>query len=370
MDLNVLLNTTSDGVAVTDAAGNFIFSNRAHCSLFGYELESELIGDSWRVLYPQDEIARLEETALPALGEFGHWQGVMQAKRCDGSFFNERLSLSMLADGGILCICNELTDDQLWQSKLGQTWHKRSEEMEQRGRLFSLANHEMRAPLASILLAAEMLNLPATAADSEKRGKLIKEIRQQALRVGGLMDKFLFLGRQFSGVLPFSPVETDLRVFLRGLLLDDWGLPKDMSDCVDYDLIGELPIRVFDPVLFRHCLENLISNAAKYRLAGTPVRLEIDASRAGMILFSVTNSGPIPEPEIAEHVFEPFFRHDYCGFEMLQGSGLGLYLVRECVHTHGGEVRMEPLVDGVRISGFLHANGVTDEPFTEVSSDE
>ena len=361
MDLNLLLNTTSDGVAVTDAEGNFVFFNQAHCSLFGYELESDLIGVSWRILYPQDEVARIEASAMPTLMETGHWQGLMQAKRRDGSLFNERLSLSMLADGGILCICNELTDDQLWQSKLGQTWHKRSEEMERRGRLFSLANHEMRAPLASILLAAEMLNLPATAENADKRGKLIKEIRSQALRVGGLMDKFLFLGSQFSGVLPFSPSRTDLRVFLQGFLTDDWGLPKDACHCVKYHLIGEHPIRLFDAVLFRHCLENLLSNAAKYRLAGTPVHLEIDASGADKICFTVSNQGPSPEPAVAAEVFEPFFRHDYTGYEMVQGSGLGLYLVRECVRTHGGEVRMEPLSDGVRIAGCLHAPCLLDE---------
>lgn len=232
MDLNLLLDTTSDGVALTDANGNFTFFNQAHCALFGYDQASELMGSSWRVLYPQEEITRLEKVALPALAEIGHWQGLMQAKRRDGSYFNERLSLSMLADGGVLCICNELTEDQLWQSKLGQVWHKRSEEMEQRGRLFSLANHEMRAPLASILLAAEMLDLPSAAENPEKRTRLIKEIRSQALRVGGLMDKFLFLGSQFSGVLPFSPTTTDLRVFLQTLATQRWGLPSDSADCV------------------------------------------------------------------------------------------------------------------------------------------
>lgn len=355
MDLDVLLNTTSDGVAVTDAEGNFVFFNRAHCSLFGYEQDADLIGVSWRVLYPDDEVARLEATAMPALMEKGHWQGLMQAKRYDGSFFNERLSLSMLADGGILCICNELTDDQLWQSKLGRTWHKRSEEMEQRGRLFSLANHEMRAPLSSILLAAEMLNLPTTAENPDKRGKLVREIRSQALRVGGLMDKFLFLGRQFSGVLPFTPTETDLETYLRDCSQEHWGLPKSSADQIESQLSGAHTIRILDPVLFRHCLENLISNAVKYRNAGTPIRVEVDAGRDDVLFFSVSNQGPSPDPLVANHVFEPFYRHDYEGYEMVQGSGLGLYLVSECVQAHGGEVRMEPLADGVRISGFLQA---------------
>jgi hypothetical protein len=263
-----------------------------------------------------------------------------------------------------------LTEDQLWQSKLGQSWQKRSEEMERRGKLFSLANHEMRAPLASILLAAEMLNLPATAESPEKRGRLIKEIRSQAMRAGGLMDKFLFLGSQFPGVLPFSPVGTDLRFILQSFLADDWGLPKDAFHCVRYHLRGRHLLRVCDPVLFRQCLENLILNAAKYRLAGTPVLLEIDASGAEQICFSVSNQGPSPESSVAAEVFEPFFRHDYAGYKMLQGSGLGLYLVRECVRTHGGQVQMEPLADGVRVSGCLLAPCVADESPLASETDE
>jgi two-component system sensor histidine kinase RstB len=98
--------------------------------------------------------------------------------------------------------------------------------------------------------------------------------------------------------------------------------------------------------------------------------LEIDASGADKIHFTVSNQGPSPEPAVAAEVFEPFFRHDYTGYEMVQGSGLGLYLVRECVRTHGGEVRMEPLSEGVRIAGCLHAPCLSDESPPVSATDE
>jgi PAS domain S-box-containing protein len=355
MDFNLLLNTTSDGISVTDADGIFTFFNAAHCKLFGYDDSTELIGRSWRVLYPEDEIERLETTALSALQQDGHWQGLMQAKRRDGSLFNERLSLSELADGGILCICNELTEQQLLQSKLGQSFNQRSEDMERRGRLFALANHEMRAPLSAISLAAELLGLPANIKNTEKQIKFAEQIRDQAFRVGELMDKFLFLGSQFSGVIPFSPVETDLHAFLNNFAKQNWGVVNDSADGVEYILKGKNSRRLLDPVLLKHCLGNLLSNAIKFRKVNTSVKLHVDFSEPDKVSFSVTNQGPSPDAEIAAQLFEPFFRYDYSGSSVVQGSGLGLYLVRECIRSHGGAVAFVPIADGVRVEGYVLA---------------
>lgn len=359
MDLNILLNTTSDGVAVTDAQGKFTFFNRAHCALFGYDDDVHLLGQSWKVLYPDEEIQRIEAKALPALAKTGHWQGLMQAKKRDGSLFDERLSLSMLTDGGILCICNEWSEEQILESKLGQAWNKRSEEMERRGRLFSLANHEMRAPLTSILLATEMLGLPHNTENPKKHDMLIRQILSQVSRVGDLMDKFLFLGGQFSGVLPFTPETTDLRAFLKQYESENWGLQdRGGAAKVVASIRGDLFERTLDPTLLKHCLGNLLANAVKYCDERTDIELILDLTDPDKLNFSVYNRGPTPEPETMSNLFEPFARHEYPEAPQAHGSGLGLYLVRECVRAHGGDVAFEALKDGVRVSGWLLTSNV------------
>jgi PAS domain S-box-containing protein len=370
MDLDLLLNTTSDGISVTDVEGNFTFFNAAHCKLFGYDESAELIGRSWRILYPRDEIERLEAEAFSSLQQTGHWHGLVQAKRRDGSLFHERLTLSELSEGGVLCICNELTEQQLLQSKLGQSFYQRSEEMERRGRLFALANHEMRAPLSSISLAAELLGISANVKNAAKRAKLIGQICDQAFRVGELMDKFLFLGSQFSGVLPFSPVETDLHAFLDNFAKQNFGVVNDAADRVEYTINGENSRRLLDPVLLKHCLGNLLSNAVKFRDVNTPVNLHIDCREPDKVSFSVTNQGPSPDAEIAAQLFEPFFRYDYSGASVVQGSGLGLYLVRECVSSHGGAVAFVPIADGVRVEGYVLAACVEEKMPIAVTANE
>jgi PAS domain S-box-containing protein len=355
MDLDLLLNTTSDGISVTDSEGNFTFFNRAHCQLFGYTDKTELLGRSWRILYNEDEVKRLEEEALKDLNIKGHWQGLINAKRRDGSLFLERLSLSKLADGGILCLCNEFAEDLFLNSKLGKSMSERSEDMERRGRLFSLANHEMRAPLSSISLASQLLSLESNMRDDSKRPKLLQQIREQVFRAGELMDKFLFLGCQFSGALPYSPRETDLRIFLENFDKEKYGLECSGDTNIACTLDGEFSVRLLDPILFKHCLGNLLSNAVKFRKPDSTIELHLNLHHRDRFYFSVRNEGPVPEPDTAANLFEPFFRCDYSGFPAKQGSGLGLYIVLECVKTHGGDVRIIALEDGVKVEGFMYA---------------
>lgn len=355
MDANFLLQTTTDGVAVTDSDGLFVYFNKAHRELFGYADNHEMIGMSWRTLYPDDEVRRIETIAFPALANRGHWQGILQARRADGSLFNERLSLSMLADGGILCICGEFTDEQLLQSKVGRMWQDQSLEMERRSRLFSIANHEIRSPLASILLASEMLKLQSGDSKAAKFAKWVDEIRNQAVRVGEMMDKFFFLGRQLSGALPFEPLETDLAELFDSLAAKDWNQHEPMRDVVKCRMKGKFTIRNVDSVLLHHAMGNLVSNALKYRNQDTLVKVLVDATHPDRLELGVENAGPKPDSDSMNNLFEPFHRHAYPTHAEAKGSGLGLYIVKECARAHGGDAWMNHTPDGVCVRMCLPA---------------
>ncbi len=97
------------GLAVTDAEGNYLYLNREHLRLFGYQSEAELIGRSWKVFYGEATIRYIEETVFPLLQAQGHWTGQLVAKRKDGSEFHEGLTLSRLPGGGIVCNCQDVS---------------------------------------------------------------------------------------------------------------------------------------------------------------------------------------------------------------------------------------------------------------------
>ena len=117
------IEATIDGIAIL-RDNKFIFLNKAHIQMFGYDTAEELIGKYWTELYKLDEIARIEQKVFPILGETGYWRGEAIAKRRDGSIFNEEVSLTITHDGELICVCRDITEGKKAQAKLQESEQK------------------------------------------------------------------------------------------------------------------------------------------------------------------------------------------------------------------------------------------------------
>jgi PAS domain S-box-containing protein len=107
-----------DGIAILDAAGQYIYLNSAHMQLFGYTQPDELLGKTWQHLYYPEEIARFQVDVFPALAQNSHWQGEATAKRQDGSTFAEEVSLTLIEGGGLICVCRDISDRKRSEEQL------------------------------------------------------------------------------------------------------------------------------------------------------------------------------------------------------------------------------------------------------------
>jgi diguanylate cyclase (GGDEF)-like protein/PAS domain S-box-containing protein len=99
-----------DGMALLDEAGKYVYLNRAHAKLYGYENAGELIGESWKTLYDSDILQRFEQEIMPEFGRRGNWHGEAVGTRKDGSKFPQELSLTATADGGLICVVRDITE--------------------------------------------------------------------------------------------------------------------------------------------------------------------------------------------------------------------------------------------------------------------
>jgi PAS domain S-box-containing protein len=104
------MESAVDGMAILNTQGEFTYLNSAHARIFGYEDPSELIGKSWRALYDPVEVAMFESGTMPQLLAKGVWRGESRARRRDGSFFPQELSLTLLENGGFVCICRDIDE--------------------------------------------------------------------------------------------------------------------------------------------------------------------------------------------------------------------------------------------------------------------
>jgi len=205
---------------------------------------------------------------------------------------------------------------------------------ELKSKFLSMASHEFRTPLATILSSSELLERYAERIDPEEKASLLHSIESGAKRMNELINDVLTLGRAESGVLRLNPARLDLRELCQRVVRE-FRIALGRAHMVRLNDRFDLPAVEMDERLLRHILENLLSNAAKYSPEGSEIIVTL-ARRAEEVLIDVQDQGiGIPEPDQAR-LFETF--HRASNVENRPGTGLGLAIVRKAVDLHGGSI--------------------------------
>ena len=106
--LKKALDHSMDGIAMLDASGNYFYLNHEHIVMFGYEKEEELRGKNWQFIYGEDEIERINTSVFPELIQKKHWRGETLGKSKTGEPVPQEISLTLLENGEIICICRNI----------------------------------------------------------------------------------------------------------------------------------------------------------------------------------------------------------------------------------------------------------------------
>lgn len=104
------IQTAHDGMAILDADGLYLYVNKAHAEIYGYDKPDDLIGKSWEVLYDSDQLKRFHKTVIPTVYRKGSWIGDAIGKRRDKTKFPQEVSLTKLDDGGLVCVVRDTTE--------------------------------------------------------------------------------------------------------------------------------------------------------------------------------------------------------------------------------------------------------------------
>lgn len=200
----------------------------------------------------------------------------------------------------------------------------------------TLITHDLRQPLSSILGFASLL-AQREDLDPSIRQKLsvISSASRRLVRISrDLLDASLMDASQLS----LERTSTDLCELARGLVDE---ISRE-SDEIPIRLLAasDLPRAHVDPVRIEQVLENLLSNALKYRRAGSEVVVHIE--RAGEELrLHVQNECEGLDPADLDRIFTRFYRGENAQRTAAPGMGLGLYICRALIEAHGGRIWAE-----------------------------
>lgn len=112
------MEAASDGIAILDSEEKYIYLNQSHASIYGYDDPSELIGKSWQMLYREPELTRFRQEIMPKFSVMGKWRGEAVGLKKDGSTFPQHISLTALAEGGLVCIVHDISERKQAEEKL------------------------------------------------------------------------------------------------------------------------------------------------------------------------------------------------------------------------------------------------------------
>lgn len=223
------------------------------------------------------------------------------------------------------------------ERELRRAYEREKELSELKSRFVSMASHEFRTPLSTILSSADIIEAYQKTEQQERREKHTNRIKSAVANLTGILNDFLSLSRLEEGKIQHQPVEFEISHFCHEEVIDELqGLLKE-GQRIRCHGIEERKVYL-DKKFLKNILFNLLSNAIKYSDPGDPIDLTMFLKN-DQLLITVQDRGiGIPEEE-QQHLFTRFFRAH--NVENIQGTGLGLNIVKKYVELMNGHITFE-----------------------------
>jgi PAS domain S-box-containing protein len=223
------------------------------------------------------------------------------------------------------------------EKQLTTALEKEKELNELKSRFVSMASHEFRTPLSTILSSADLIEAYQKEEQQKKRLRHTQRIKTSVANLTSILNDFLSLSRLEEGKLSFNPSEFELTAVWKEVEEGVQGMLKKGQQ-LNIKGLEQIPDLNTDRRILQNIFYNLLSNAIKYSGEGQPIDCRVHCKN-GDLKIAIQDYGiGIPESE-QQHLFTRFFRAH--NVENIQGTGLGLNIVKGYVDLLGGHITFE-----------------------------
>jgi signal transduction histidine kinase len=265
-------------------------------------------------------------------------------KKVNGEHFWAKMFITMnaektLAQTVVVDITRQIRFQEELEAKviertreLTESLSREKELNQMKSHFVSMASHEFRTPLSTVLSSASLLEMYTETAQQEKRMVHINRINAAVANLTDILTDFLTLEKLNKGFVETEHVIFNLPEFMETLVADMEGMLGKKNQRIAYAHRGE-PVIEQSKTILRNILLNLLSNASKYSTEGKEI--QVTSSVAGNLLtFTVKDKGIGIPAKDQKKLFAEFYRASNA--EHIQGSGLGLSIVKKYVELLNG----------------------------------
>lgn len=215
----------------------------------------------------------------------------------------------------------------------------------------NIASHQLRTPVVAIKgysdLALRGVYGPMTA-DLTDQVKRIKELSNQIFH---LVTDMLNISRIEENRLVYRFEEVDLNKFIKDICVNFESSARQKNLEYNYNIMPESLLHKVDKTLFTQCIENIIDNAIKYTNEG---KIEVSTFvKDGKFYMKCVDTGLGIDKASQENLFKKFSRSDNARRSGIDGSGIGMYLAKEIMRSHNGDIDLTSAGEGRGTTALL-----------------
>lgn len=333
-----LIETADNLIVVLNPRAEIVLFNKKCERVTGYS-KSEVIGHNWFELFLPESLRPVVDQVFRRVLSTREPMAFENAIVCktgderiiawnNTTIFNDNHEVE-----GVLAIGQDVTQQKALEQQI-----LRSERLATIGKMAAKVAHEIRNPLSSISLNAELLEdeiRDPGKMDPEEASSLLKSIIDEVDRLASLTEEYL----QFSRLPEANPLPEDVTL----VLIDVLGLIEPEANSIGIQVLTNfkpgLPKIIFDRLQFRRVLLNLIKNAIEAMPKGGVLSIHAEARKKDLCV-SISDTGEGVREKDREKIFEPFFT------SKAMGTGLGLAISRQIIEEHGGTLTCHPREQG------------------------
>ncbi|MFN6531195.1 ATP-binding protein [Nostoc sp. ChiSLP03a] len=231
-------------------------------------------------------------------------------------------------------ILNQLRESE---ERTRQALAKEQELNELKSNFVAMVSHEFRTPMTTIQTAVDILQYNSYRLTDLRRTKYFDRIQNAINQMLNLLDEILFLSKTEATKLEYKPTLLNLENFCSELT-DILQLNAGSKHSIIFTCQGESTQAQIDEDLLNCILTNLISNAIKYSPENDTIWFDL-ICKDRLAIFQIKDRGMGIPLKDQTHLFQTFYRASNVG--VIQGTGLGLTIVKKCVELHGGHIQLE-----------------------------
>ncbi len=332
-----------DGVFYVDVEGRFVSVNMALERLSGYRME-ELVDHSFVPLIVPADLPRAMDAFHQLLQGHPNSMEIGLLHKAGHRVEIYVTSIPVMVEGkttGVFGVAKDITARKQAEAERDRLFQETQEAVRLREMVLSIASHELRSPLTTILGYAQLLQrkgLHQEEVGSPRVQRALQVISEQTDRLNKLIGTLMDFSHLQTGRLTIERSRLDLAELLRSHV--EQNKPLRQRHALEVYL-PEAPLWIKGNALrLEQVLQNLIDNAIKYSPHGGTIQLHL-AQEGAQARLTVSDRGIGIPANSLPHLFDSFYRADNVEQVSVEGLGLGLYLVKQTITLHDGTISVQ-----------------------------